>query len=1367
MSVNVISVSQINSTTVRVNTTEMTLGCEYNVKVSKVSSTSGNVIDPAYDNANFFGLNTKPRIVSITSIDSSHIDVEFDKEMLNGSALAADHSYAIVGPSSPTVSAAVLDPSNKIVRLTFLQKILNGDYIIEIFGVPDVAGNPIDLNYDDGIFNFVYTALTMNMIEASPTYVNGSMISVYASGIATDDIFPAMQLKIDDVVVKTWAIVQGVTSEYFDYYYETNYFYIHPGQVTIDQIKVEFINAEIGAPDIVGLYGWFQSSASTAIVTCEKEGIKYYVKILLTETLSDPSYYNSLRQDMGTVSADMALTAAVKFRAPVGTQGRMELWVFPNGLGALLSADDFDGTDEWMDVELPSVTPTGIQLNPELRLITNNPDNATVYTEWGDPFVGQEQIVNPDFFPIRDPWTTHIGSLASITLHSELAGTYAKSTLTVPTIPGGRVYHAMEYDSSRRKIVLFFGYTNTPHVYLNDVWEYDIVSMTWSKITVTGTSPTIRGRHSIVYDSDRNIFVLFGGSGGVTKFDDTWEYNGATTTWTQIFPTGGVKPPARYSATVAYDNVRKKIILFGGTDGVTYFDDTWEYDGTTSTWIQITTSNKPAGRYYSAMVYDNNKQRCILFSGMNATTRFDDTWEYNGATTAWVEIVPVGGVKPTHRSEHSMVFDTIRKKCIIFGGQDQHVGAIEHLCADTWEYTAATETWVRVNAGSNPNVSNPSARVAFAMVYCLYDAYTYLFGGYNGSSFTAEFWKFNATTHLWSIACIDYATNGPSHWNSLIQRRAGCGFNKTFRCKGKYRTAIGTIIRVELYFLKGGTWIGTIPVTKSCFAGSNDWEDFELLAELTSSIDHDYLELRMVILSPNTSGTWADWKNISIQKNILKNSRFRPRTLKVERVILDGNGYETSADEIYSTGSWIPGDGSSVVPGYRKTELLTNNGNFSFADSKNTDDAIVAGIDARIETYRKGDGTVHVVGAGGYPINGANISVTQTRHGFQFGCTRHWLTEKRVSQPWTIPRIDAYEARWKELFNMAILGFFWANCEGTNGVFEDAFIQQYAIDWAESMDADMKGVAMLYASGMIPGWVNSIDPNTVKARFLAYITHVVTTFGNKIKQWEIVDELALSYPANSVNQTSAALTNLYKREGVVNLIWEVYNTLKAIDPTASLEINDYNINELYFSLIEQLKLGNVYPFDAIKIQSHMQEDIWSAQKLYWALDKLSTYNTNLHMSEISLFSGKPTYTGTNITDWKTSTAGEAAQAIEAERFLKLAFSHRYVKSISYWDLSDYMAWGSEKSTTGAGSWARGLLRPDMTKKPAFDVVHDLIKNQWWTITSGITAGLGNYMFRGFAGTYDVAVTRAGYVPKTESVTLTTAGDTWTITMASL
>lgn len=1366
MSVTVISITKINLTTVRVVTTEMTLGYEYNIKVSKVSSTIGNIINPAYDNADFFGLNTRPRIVSVTPIDSSHIDVEFDKEMLNGSALAADHSYAIDGPSSPIVSAVALDPSNKIAHLTFAQKILNGAYIIEIFGVPDAAGNPIDLNYDDGIFNFVYTAQTMDMIQASPTYVNGSMISVYASGIATDDVYPAMQLKIDDVVVKAWTNIRGRKLEYFDYYFEVDYFYIHPGQVTIDQIKVEFTNADSAAPDVAGLNGWFQSGASTALVTCGKEGVKYNAKILLTETLSNPSYYNSLRQDMGTVVANKALTATAKFRAPVGTQGRMELWIFPPGLGALLSAANYDGTDEWIDAALSAVVPTGIQLNPELRLITNSPDTDTTYTEWEDPFVGQERIINPDFVTVRDPWTTHIGSLANITLHSEPAGTYAKSTLMEYIVPCGRVYHAMEYDAFRKKTVLFGGFSHplSGYFYLNDVWEWDAILLKWTEITVTGTPPSIRGRHMVVYDSVRKVFILFGGYDGTTFFDDTWEYNGATATWTKITTVG--KPSGRYASTMVYDSTRQRVMLFGGMNAI-YNDDTWEYNGATATWTQITTVGKPSGRMYAAMVYDKNKQRCVLFGGVNATVRFDDTWEYNGATSTWLQIVPIGGIYPTHRSEHSMAFDTIRNKCAMFGGQDQHVGLPEHMPAETWEYTAATTTWVKVNAGTDPEKTNPSGRVAFAMVYDPDFGTVLVFGGYDLAAWVAAFWKFNPTTHMWELNSIDRTYGGPSHWNSLIQRQPNCGLNRTFRCKGKYRAAIGTVIRIEVIWLgsPGGAllnWVSTI----SDFAGSGDWEDFEMPTNISSSAVNDFLELRMVILSPTVVGTWVDWKNISVQKNLLKNSRFRPRTLLVDRVILDGRGYETASDEVYSTGSWLPGDGAVVVPGFKKTELLTNNGNFSFADSKNTDDAIVAGIDARIEAYRKGDGVVHVVDSGGNPINGASVSVTQTRHGFQFGCTRHWLTEKRF-RPWMIARIDAYEARWKELFNMALLGFFWANCEGQNGVFEDAFIQHEAIEWAESMGADMKGVAMLYASVMVPYWVNSIDPHDVKARFLAYITHAVTTFGNKVKQWEIVDELALPYVSNSENQISPALVNLIKREGVENLIWEIYNTVKGIDPTASLEINDYNINELYFSLIERLERGGVYPFDAIKIQSHMQEDVWSAQKLFWVLDKLSTYNQNLHMSEISLFSGKPTYTDTTITDWFTSAAGEAAQAIEVERFWKLAFSHQYAKSISQWDLSDYAAWGYTGSRTGAGSWARGLLRPNMTKKPAFDVVHDLIKNQWWTITAGVTAGLGNFNFRGFAGTYDVTVTRSGYVPKTESATLTTAGDTWTITMASL
>jgi galactose oxidase-like protein len=43
----------------------------------------------------------------------------------------------------------------------------------------------------------------------------------------------------------------------------------------------------------------------------------------------------------------------------------------------------------------------------------------------------------------------------------------------------------------------------------------------------------------MVYDGATDAVVLFGGTNGATNFDDTWIWNGKTATWTQLFPKKG------------------------------------------------------------------------------------------------------------------------------------------------------------------------------------------------------------------------------------------------------------------------------------------------------------------------------------------------------------------------------------------------------------------------------------------------------------------------------------------------------------------------------------------------------------------------------------------------------------------------------------------------------------------------------------------------------------------------------------------------------------------------------------------------------------------------------------------------------------
>ena len=51
-------------------------------------------------------------------------------------------------------------------------------------------------------------------------------------------------------------------------------------------------------------------------------------------------------------------------------------------------------------------------------------------------------------------------------------------------------------------------------------------------VQVSDIGPSARSGHKMVYDSDRNVTVLFGGIANSICLNDTWEWDG--TVWTQV-----------------------------------------------------------------------------------------------------------------------------------------------------------------------------------------------------------------------------------------------------------------------------------------------------------------------------------------------------------------------------------------------------------------------------------------------------------------------------------------------------------------------------------------------------------------------------------------------------------------------------------------------------------------------------------------------------------------------------------------------------------------------------------------------------------------------------------------------------------------
>jgi len=240
--------------------------------------------------------------------------------------------------------------------------------------------------------------------------------------------------------------------------------------------------------------------------------------------------------------------------------------------------------------------------------------------------------------------------------------------------PPARNRHAMAYDSARQRVVLFGGLDERTGARLGDTWEWD--GEQWHFGAHTGPSP--RAHTSLAYDSTLQRVLLFGGVGRADdKYgdnNDTWKWDGVA--WQDV--SGSSKrPAARNGQGMAYDILRRKMVMYGG--GVTFdggFDDTWTRDA--SDWHRRSRAGGPGVRFvFDAMAFDRELGLTIQSSD---TCDPQDTWAWNGQV--WSSMA---GAKPTPaRYSPSLAYDSARHRVVMHGGDGCPHGVA--WPTDTWEW---------------------------------------------------------------------------------------------------------------------------------------------------------------------------------------------------------------------------------------------------------------------------------------------------------------------------------------------------------------------------------------------------------------------------------------------------------------------------------------------------------------------------------------------------------------------------------------------------------------------------------------------------------------------------------------------------------
>lgn len=408
-------------------------------------------------------------------------------------------------------------------------------------------------------------------------------------------------------------------------------------------------------------------------------------------------------------------------------------------------------------------------------------------------------------------------------------------------------------------------------------------------------------------------------------------------------------------------------------------------------------------------------------------------------------------------------------------------------------------------------------------------------------------------------------------------------------------------------------------------------------------------------------------------------------------------------------------------------------------NGKAIEEMILANADKDIEKFRKSDVTIDVVDKKGRPIKNSEIIINQTSSDFLFAANvtlitgdlggkipiEHYQYQPRLT---TKEQEDEFKRKFADLFNCATIPLYWNSIEPDAGKPDYAAVDR-VLEWCKSQDIKVNGHTLVWVHGdNVPQWFRSLPVEEQRKALEKHVRDTVSRYKGKIDMWDVVNEAAWA-KATLAGMTMSDYTSL-------PFLWA-----KESDPDALLAINEaHKITpcpeiEMFMNILSDFK-KNAIPYDIIGIQAHIDRmDRFRLEQFVEMLKKYEQFGKTIHITEFTPCSDNSPINNS----WKQGKWTEEEQADYVAKFYKTCFSIPTVNSIGWWDTTDYSAW-----QTGGG-----VLRADLTPKPVYVALKNLIHTEWRTKTQGKTDKKGSYTFRGFHGKYDVfiAYSKVGTVKK--------------------
>ncbi len=358
---------------------------------------------------------------------------------------------------------------------------------------------------------------------------------------------------------------------------------------------------------------------------------------------------------------------------------------------------------------------------------------------------------------------------------------------------------------------------------------------------------------------------------------------------------------------------------------------------------------------------------------------------------------------------------------------------------------------------------------------------------------------------------------------------------------------------------------------------------------------------------------------------------------------------------------------------------------------------------ARIESIRKADYAVQVIGTDGKPLANTSVSVELDRHEFGFGScvTRGWLTKEG-------PDGERYRDIVQRTFSRVVF---------ENDLKPDSFPHEdkgraeleKSFAWLKERGIRIRGHYLMQEA--VDGWSRErlSDPERYKVTLFDSIRERISTVGDRVVEWDVINHPIAWQGAEMLAKKGPPL------EHVGAEAFQLARTLTKLP----LCINEDQLfrpgtqQDETFALLKSMKDQGIR-VDGLGNQAHIHSSyLPTPEDILRITDRFAT----VVPKQV-------------ITEYDVVTNSDDPLAADYLRDSLIAcFSHPAYDGFLLWGFWENRHWIPEAA----------LWKKDWTIRPTGQVWEDWVGKRWHTRVTRTTDASGRIQWRGFKGTYRISV----------------------------